>query len=230
VRPAGQQEVTGYDAAYYSTHLGERYAWDNPAWTIQFGRVADAIVGALKPRTVLDVGCGFGFLVGALVERGVDAEGFDASEYAIAQVPPELAGRCRAASIDDPGELRPVDLVTCIEVVEHLPPGSAERAVDTLVAAAPVVLFSSSPTDFAEPTHQNVQPTSYWAGLFARRGFFRDPGFDATVVAPHAVLFRKLDEPDAVALADAYERALDARPLPAPPGAPPRRRLRLRGR
>ena len=39
------------------------------------------------------------------------------------------------------------------------------------------VLFSSTPFDYDEATHLNVQPPDYWAALFARHGFYRDVDF-----------------------------------------------------
>jgi len=68
---------------------------------------------------VLDAGCAIGFLVEALRERGVDARGFDISEYAISQVPEHLQPYCTLGSITDEIDGR-YDLITCIEVLEHL--------------------------------------------------------------------------------------------------------------
>jgi glycosyltransferase involved in cell wall biosynthesis/SAM-dependent methyltransferase len=193
-----------YDEAYYAERLGEPYRWDNRAWQAQFGRVADVIVRDLAPRTVLDVGCGFGFLVKALRDRGVEAYGIDVSHYALEQVPEEIAPYCDLGSITDELD-RNYDLVVCIEVVEHLPPELAESAVASLTSRTDNVLFSSTPSDLEEPTHVNVRPIDYWAELFARRGFFRDFELDATVVAPHAIHFVRTGA-SAASVARAYER------------------------
>lgn len=138
---------------------------------------------------MLDAGCAIGFLVEELRARGVDASGIDVSEYALAQVPDALRPYCRLQPIT--GDLGgPYDLVTCIEVLEHLPEADAWPAVRSLCdAAAYGVLFSSSPSDFAEPTHVNVRPRQYWIGLFARAGFKRSSRFDASVVTRHALYF-----------------------------------------
>ncbi|MCP5979001.1 class I SAM-dependent methyltransferase, partial [Klebsiella pneumoniae] len=63
------------------------------------------------------------------------------------------------------------DLVTCIEVLEHMSPEEGRRAVENMCRIAPRILFSSSPTDFTESTHINVQPPIYWMQLFAEQGF-----------------------------------------------------------
>jgi hypothetical protein len=57
------------------------------------------------------------------------------------------------------------------------------------------ILFSSTPNDYKEVSHFNVQPPEYWAELFAREGFFRDVDFDASFITPWAVRYRKVDEP-----------------------------------
>ena len=190
MRDASWSLADRYDAAYYATGLGEPYHRGNPAWRIFFGRVADMIVAGLAPRTALDVGCGIGFLVEELRARGVDARGIDVSEYAISQVPPALRRYCSVGSITDPIE-RDHDVVVCIEVLEHLPEAVAAEAVARLTERTDDVIFSSSPDDFSEPTHVNVQPEAYWVELFAARGFSPRDELDTSLIAPHAQHFRR---------------------------------------
>ena len=76
-----------YDADYYASHLGAPYRRGDGVWEDFFAGIADAIVAGTAPRTVLDAGCGIGFLVEELRKRDVDAYGIDISEYAISQVP-----------------------------------------------------------------------------------------------------------------------------------------------
>ena len=113
-----------------------------------------------------------------------------------------MQGFCDVGSISDPppGPGR-FDLVTCIEVVEHMPEADALAALDTLTRAAPRILFSSSPTDFTEPTHVNVRPVLYWLQAFADRGFAPEWTHNAMYLAPHAmVLSRSEQRPDAAQL------------------------------
>ena len=202
-----------YGPQYYDSCLSLRtdgggaaaapYRWGEPVWEGFFAYIADEIVARLTPRTSLDAGCAVGFLVKALSDRGVDARGLDNSTYAISQVPAPIRDRCRVGSVVEELEGQ-FDLVTCIEVVEHLEPADAPIAVGNLCRHAGAVLFSSTPDHFDEVTHLNVRPPAYWAGQFARHGFYRDVDFDANFISPHAVLFRPRAHP--VEVVTAYER------------------------
>jgi SAM-dependent methyltransferase len=179
---------------------------DNDHWQRFFGQVADAIVTQLAPKTVLDAGCAKGFLVAALRERGVEAHGFDLSEVAIAHAPEAARPYVRVGSLTEPIDGQ-YDLITCIEVIEHLDPADADRAVSTLAGASSRVLLSSTPADRDEPTHVNVQPPERWAQLFAANGMFRDVRHDASYLSPWAVLFKRAVDRTVPELVFDYERA-----------------------
>ncbi len=198
-----------YDADYYGSaydQSGVPYSRNEALWVELFDRIGGSIVKTLQPASALDVGCAMGMLVEALRDRGVDAHGIDISSWAIGQVPPGLRPFCRVGSITDEIEGH-YDLITCTEVLEHLPPSLVEASVGNLCRHADMVLFSSTPDDFDEPTHLNVEPVGYWAQQFLRHGFVHDVDYDATFLAPHAMLFRR-GETDAAHLVADYERAL----------------------
>lgn len=192
-----------YDAYYYATGCGQPYE-RNESWLRFFGGIADRIVSDIGPTTVLDAGCALGFLVEALRARGVQAFGLDISEYAIANVHPSIRPFCWVGSLLDPLPQR-YDLIVTIEVLEHIPPAEAERAIANLCAHTDDILFSSTPFDYKEATHCNVQPPEYWAERFARHGFYRDVDFDASFITSWAARFRKSREPVSRIIA-AYER------------------------
>ena len=193
-----------YGAAYFASHCGPfAYAREIPHWTRFFGRVADEIVARLRPKRVFDAGCAHGFLVEALWDRGVEASGRDISEYAISQARPDMRPFVSVGSITEPLN-GPYDLVTCIEVLEHLPEAEAILAIGRLAEAAPLVLFSSTPTDTEEPTHLTVRPLRWWLDRFAEAGLAPVPEFDAGFLTPHAMLFRRSEGPVPPALLDTF--------------------------
>ena len=191
-----------FDAYYYAHSCGRPYARD-AEWLRFFATVADRIAAdvtapsfatATEGKRVLDAGCAMGLLVEALVERGIDAHGIDISEYAISQAAPSIRDRVRVGSLTTPLDSR-YDLIVCIEVLEHMPPADARIALANLCAHADDIIFSSSPTDFGETTHVNVQPPEAWAEAFAREGLLRDLDYDASYITPWAVRYRRRSEP-----------------------------------
>jgi SAM-dependent methyltransferase len=177
-----------YGRWYYDTYTVP-YT-ENEHWRRFFGQVADSIVSQLSPRRVLDAGCAKGFLVAALRERGVDASGFDISEYAIADAPEDAQDHVHVGSLTEPIEGH-YDLITCVEVIEHLDPADAATAVANLCSATDTILLSSTPGDQDEVTHVNVQPPERWSQLFATNGFFRDFHHEAAYLSPWAALYRR---------------------------------------
>ena len=90
---------------------------------------------------------------------------------------------------------RRYDLIVSIEVLEHLAPQDSETAVANLCNFCDDVLFSSTPYDYKEASHINVQPVEYWAELFAKEGFTRDVNFNASFITPWTVRYRKTGNP-----------------------------------
>ena len=180
---------TIYNGDYYRSHCGECYERGN-GWEEIFARQAERIVKELAPQNVLDVGCAAGYLVEGLRDRGVDAWGIDISEYAIAQVREDIRPFCQVSSATEKIQ-RKYDLITCIEVVEHLDPQQYSKAIENMCSATETVLFSSTPFDYNEESHFSVNSIGFWCRLFAYNGFFHDVDYDASYIAAQAMLFRK---------------------------------------
>lgn len=194
-----------YGDTYYASYRGGTYE-RNDHWNDFFAGIARRIVDEIAPATVLDAGCAKGFLVEQLLLCGVDAEGVDISEHAIGDAPPEVRAHLRVGSLLEPLGRR-YDLITCIEVIEHLEPRDAEAAVANLCAHTDDILLSSTPDEYREATHVNVRPAEHWAELFARNGFVRDVDYDAGYVSPWTARFRRSRDPWPRTAAT-YERAL----------------------
>ena len=156
--------------------------------------VAARIHEDLHPQTVLDAGCAMGHLVAAMKDLGVDAYGVDISEYAISQVREDIRDRCFQASLTDPFPAEipsKVDLVVTFEVLEHLDQVDGEKAIRNICSITDTVVFCSSPDDYIEPTHVNVQQREYWARLFAQNGFYDDLSYRPIYIVPYAVVYRR---------------------------------------
>ena len=81
-----------------------------------------------------------GMLVEARRDRQVEAFGIDISSYALQQVREDMKPFCRLGSLLDPLTDK-YDFVVCIEVLEHLLPSQAERAITNICQASDDVLF-----------------------------------------------------------------------------------------
>ena len=105
----------------------------------------------LSGKTVLDVGCGGGILAESMAQRGAQVTGIDLSDKAlkVAQLHVLESGVAldyRHASAEDFARERPqhYDIVTCMELLEHVPdPASTVRACATLAKAGGHVFFST---------------------------------------------------------------------------------------
>ena len=196
-----------YNEQYYHSGCGP-VPYEVPEhWVKFFGMIADHIVSDLRPMTVLDAGCAMGYLVAALRDRGVEAYGIDISEYAISMVRDDIKQYCVVGSLteDWPDELpQHFDLVITIEVMEHLYAEDGKKAIANLCKLSDTVLFSSTPDDFEERTHVNVQQREYWARIFFEQGFVDDINYRPRYLTYYATLFRRSD--NITRLIEDYER------------------------
>ncbi len=105
----------------------------------------------LKGKRVLDVGCGGGLLSEGMAERGASVTGIDLGDKALAVARLHLleSGRqvdyrkiaAEELAIEQPGTF---DVVTCMEMLEHVPdPASIVKACATLVKPGGTVFFST---------------------------------------------------------------------------------------
>src|SRR5690242_16630203 len=107
-----------YDRAFYERH---RTGSGSSAEV-----VAPLVFAWVRPRSVVDVGCGMGTWLAAFRRRGVeDVVGVDGSPVPpdLLQIPPD---RFLVRDLSKPLDLgRTFDLALCLEVAEHLPKESA---------------------------------------------------------------------------------------------------------
>ena len=110
----------------------------------------DAKVG-LQGKSVLDVGCGGGILAESMAARGATVTGIDLGDKPLKVAKLHLleSGQSvdyRLISAEDLALERPhsFDLVTCMEMLEHVPdPAATVRACATLVKPGGWVFFST---------------------------------------------------------------------------------------
>jgi SAM-dependent methyltransferase len=101
-----------------------------------------------RVSNALDVGCATGFLVEVLRERGIDAEGCDVSPFAIDHAAPGAVGHVRVANLFAglPWEDGRFELVTALEILEHLPPDRVGEALGELRRVCRGYLYATIPS------------------------------------------------------------------------------------
>jgi SAM-dependent methyltransferase len=198
--------ASDYGADYYGHYAAAGISYErSPFWLEFFGKIADRLIEDFHPKTALDAGCAIGLLVEALRDRGVDAEGIDFSDFAVAHSREDIRPFLTVGSITEPFS-KHYDLITCFEVVEHMPPHDADRAITNLCGFTDEVILTSTPTHYRDPTHTNIHPQEYWTERFARHGFIRDVDYDGAYIAPWAARYRRSSAPIHRIVAD-YDRA-----------------------
>ena len=157
-----------YDEAYYAIQV------DPPALEAA-SVMGGAIVRELKPRNLIDVGCGTGALLSVLRDLGCTVSGLEYAEAGLKL--------CRSRNLnvrkfdlenDSPEGTGSYDLAISMEVAEHLPERCADRFVDLLSSLAPVVVFTAAYPGQGGADHVNEQPHSYWIAKFEERGLRLD--------------------------------------------------------
>jgi SAM-dependent methyltransferase len=101
-----------------------------------------------RVTTALDVGCATGYLVEVLRELGIDAQGCDLSQYAVDQATEGAAGHLRVANLFAglPWPDGSFDLVTALEILEHLPPDRVPIALAELRRVCGAYLYATIPS------------------------------------------------------------------------------------
>src|ERR1700716_2872296 len=112
-----------YDRSFFEAHV---------PWRGEYSLIAGAIAGRLSFSSVLDLGCGNGFLIARLAALGKDSAGIDGSAHPAALAAPECAASRQVSALTRPLGRGPRDLVICSEVAEHLEPQHADVLVDNI--------------------------------------------------------------------------------------------------
>jgi len=197
-----------YDQAFFAGQSGR---------SLQSARIVlGRVFPLLRPRRVLDVGCGVGSWLraaldlGATEVLGMDGDYVDRAALMIESesfIPVDLATCLRTALGERAAP--PFDLVICMEVAEHLPHDRAPSLVADLASLGDVVLFSAAVPFQYGTQHINEQWPEFWSILFRAHGFacfdclradlWADAGVDWWY-AQNALLFARDDSAAAAAL------------------------------
>jgi SAM-dependent methyltransferase len=127
---------------------------------------------AFAPKSMLDVGCGLGTWLSVAHEMGVqDVNGIDGVwlDKTRLRVQEDLV---QVRDLEKPFNLgRRFDLVTCLEVAEHLDGNVARNFIASLTSHGDVLLFSAAIPFQGGHHHVNEQWPDYWRLLFQEQDY-----------------------------------------------------------
>ena len=144
----------------------------------------------------LDVGCGHGAIVHELLDRGWDARGFDASSWIISQAKSHDRRRSDRFAVGDIADVPfegAFDLITCLEVLEHVEdPVSALHSMGRLLTPGGR-LVATTPNrrpllpwwdaESMDPTHVSVHEPAWWRRAIVHAGL-REHRIETFVAVP----------------------------------------------
>lgn len=138
-----------------------------------YQKLTAAVVDTLKPESHLDLGAGQGLLVEAMHDRDIRTRGVELEEAARPATRADIQQFIRyGLGVEMWAGQDPADLVSCVEVLEHVPESDADKAVAAICGRSTRwVYFSAAAPGQAGKGHVNCQPKPYWRTKFEAHGF-----------------------------------------------------------
>lgn len=144
--------------------------------TTQAERLAEILVELYHPKTVADYGCATGLYLEPFAALGIDVNGYDNSDAAIALT--KLPGHVHKADLTKKLSTDATDLSICLEVLEHIEPADAIKCAKTIASKSNTLVFSAAHPGQGGEGHINCRAKEYWEGVFNSNGLWLD--HDAT--------------------------------------------------
>lgn len=126
----------------------------------------DYLIDRYAIRSVLDIGCGEGYSVSYFHRRGLFAHGIDGLPQNVERAVCPIA----LHDLTVRPYLMPVDLVNCIEVVEHIEEKFLENLLETLANGRIICMTHAIPGQDGYH-YVNCQPAEYWIAHLERHGY-----------------------------------------------------------
>ena len=151
----------------------EYYQYQSSGSYTSASKVVPLIAARLQPSSVIDFGCGVGPWLQAWADAGVkDLCGLDGRHVTSEQFLLPFATCFTPVDLTQPVRMnRRFSFAQCLEVAEHLPETCADDLVDSITAAAPIVVFGAAVPGQGGKHHINEQPLEYWRRRFAARNY-----------------------------------------------------------
>lgn len=131
-------------------------------------KVYDYVIKRFGIKSILDVGSGLGFIPKYISENyHIPVIGMEGLEFNVQNAQYPLVYHDLTSG---PFNCGSVDLVTCVEVVEHIDPKYVGNLLDTLTKGRFILMTHAIPEQNGD-FHLNEQPSEYWIKLLEERGY-----------------------------------------------------------
>lgn len=142
--------------------------------------IAREILAVCGPGRLLDIGCGMGALVRALLDMGIDAQGVDVSSVVVGAANRLAPNRFLAASVLKlPFADQSFDTVISTDCLEHLAPQHAATALAEIrrICRRNVYLRIATGPDRDNHWHLTMENRAWWERQAFSVGFRKHPGY-----------------------------------------------------
>ncbi|SLN46788.1 bifunctional 3-demethylubiquinone-9 3-methyltransferase/ 2-octaprenyl-6-hydroxy phenol methylase [Roseivivax jejudonensis] len=151
-------------------------------------RMRDVVCADMEIGSLVDVGCGKGYLLAAFADAGIAVRGIE-GPWIDNEETAHPREDYRVHDLEQPlAEDRRYDLCACLEVAEHLSPGRGRGLVADLCALSDRILFSAAVPGQGGVGHVNCRWQGDWAEDFAAAGYRCYDAYRARFAASPEVL------------------------------------------
>lgn len=136
-------------------------------------KLLDLVLSELKPKDIIDVGCGTGLSLKYFLDMGINADGLENSIKAINNSPVKnkiTRHNLNKTYFSD----KRYDLVWCFEVIEHIHLKYEQNFLQTLILHSDNIVLSAARPGQGGCGHFNEQEPDYWIDKFKMLGYEND--------------------------------------------------------
>lgn len=124
-----------------------------------------------KPKSILDIGCGLGTWLKIFEQYECEVFGID-GDYINQRDLIVDKSKFKPFDLNLKYDLeKKFDLVTSLEVAEHILPENAEVFIKSMCIHSDIILFSAAIPGQEGTLHYNEQNNDYWVNLFSLNGY-----------------------------------------------------------
>ena len=141
-----------------------------------YRELAAIIHEVFRPRSVVDIGCGSGFLIQCLNAFDVQVLGVDGASEMMNFIDPSIRANVLVKDLSSSHDLGKFDLAISTEVAEHIPKKHSRSFVKNLTrnAQKKIILSAAQPGQWGDG-HVNCQPKKFWINIIESEGWIYSP-------------------------------------------------------